>query len=308
MKRKNFCDLYGYQDWETSKQDPKKLDIPSQFAAKLTEPRTIEEINAERLYQTKQPEHFMDSFVYGHPVPPLDTIGIGQEKPDPRSAHPVSDQLRLEIHDAGLISSHKNKLNSLDPQQVQFLENLQNWQNKKTTIRTLDENEQYAILRLLHVQMEKTAAEQYIINSMVTETIKMVKAEKWSKSAARACRTLARIRNIQHRTTACLNDFIFAQKHVPSEKRLNSLLYILRDLPTVKAHKVEQRGFVKGFAKETLQETRDVLRRIDKAKRQKLAKASSKSTKAASPKIAKKAVKKAVKKDPTSANTNSAPP
>ena len=177
----------------------------------------------------------------------MDTIGIGQKKPDPRSAHPVSDHLRLEIHDAGLISTPTNKLNSLDPHQVQFLENLQNWQNKKTNIRSLDENEQYAILRLLHVQMEKTAAEQYIINSMVTETLKRVKEDKWGTAAARTCRTLARIRNIQHRTTACLNDFLFAQKHVPSEKRLNSLLQLLRELPTTKAHKVEERKFVKAL-------------------------------------------------------------
>ena len=53
---------------------------------------------------------------------------------------------------------------------------------------------------------------------------------------------------------------------------MNSLLHLLKALPTAKAHKVEDRSFVKGLALETIQETKDVLRRIDKAKRQKLTK------------------------------------
>ena len=272
MKRKNSTNLYGTREWELTMKDPKKLDIPEQFAQKLTEPRTLGEINAARLYQNRDPGHYMDSHTYNHPVPPLKIIGLGQAKPNPRACHTIADQLRLELSDAKLCENAKSKLNSLDPHQVQFLENLQDWQNKKTIIRPLDENEQYALLRLIHVQMEKTAAEQFIINTLVDETIALVESGDLDPNTARACRTLARIRNIQHRTTACMNDFLFSYKHISSEKRLNSLLHLLKSLPTAKAHKVEDRQFVKGLALDTIQETKDVLRRIDKAKRQKLTK------------------------------------
>ena len=77
--------------------------------------------------------------------------------------------------------------------------------------------------------------------------LKLVEEGVYNTEMARACRTLARIRNIQHRTTACMNDFIFAQRNIPSEKRLNSLMRILREFPTAKAHKVQDRGFVRGL-------------------------------------------------------------